>query len=100
MLISLTDLGLAFMLALLAWVFVNILMAEEMIFSWWQVVIDRLPKWLSKPLGGCDRCMAGSLAFWLFFFREDYNIVRHLTFTALTIFIVGIIDWLHCKFSN
>jgi len=100
MLILLTDLFLAFTLALLAWVFVNILMDEEMIFSWWVDVVDKLPRWMAKPLGGCDRCMAGSLAFWLFLFQGDYNPVRHLCFTALAIFFVGVVDWLHCKISN
>ena len=100
MLITLTELGLAFTIALFAWVFVNILLDEDMIFEKWQDILYRLPKFLAKPLGGCDKCMSGSLAFWLFFFSGEYNPVRHFAFVALAIFFVGIVDWLHCKISN
>ena len=96
----LNDLYLAFFLAVLAWVFVHILMDEDMIFEKWQRVLDKLPKYLSKPLGGCDRCMAGSLAFWLFFFQGDYNIVRHLCFVAFTIFLISLVDWINCKLND
>ena len=96
----LTDIWLALGLAVLAWVFVHILQDEDMLFEWWERVLYKLPKWLAHPLGRCDKCMAGSLAFWIFLFLGDYNPVRHLCFVALTIFLVGLIDWLNSKFSE
>jgi hypothetical protein len=96
----LTDVYLAFSLAVLAWVFVHILQDEGMIFEWWQRILYRVPGWLAHPLGRCDRCMAGSLAFWIFLFLGNYNPVRHVCFVALTIFFVAFVDWLNSKFNQ
>ena len=82
----------SFFLALSSWVFVNILEDEDMIFGWYARLIERLPKWLSKPLGSCDICLAGQLGFWGYFLLKDYKLLEHLFFTVLTIFFVKIID--------
>lgn len=100
MLLTLENIGLAFCLSIVAWVFVNILQDEGMILEWWGRVLDRLPGKLAHPLGKCDRCVAGSLAFWLFFLTGAYNPVRHLCFVSLTIFLVAFVDWLNCKFNG
>lgn len=31
-------------------------MQDGMIFGWYGKLIDRLPTWLNKPLGGCLKC--------------------------------------------
>ena len=51
-------------------------------------IIERLPEWLSKPLGACPECFAGQMALWFgFFYPESYDFVLHLTtiFTSITI---------------
>ena len=82
----------SFLLALTSWVFVNILEDDEMIFGWYGKLIDRLPKWLNKPIGGCDLCMAGQFGFWGYFLLDDYKLIEHLFFVVVTIFFVRIIN--------
>ncbi len=82
----------SFFLALTAWVFVNILEDEDMIFGWYGKLIDKLPKWISKPIGGCDLCMAGQFGFWGYFLLGDYKLIEHLFFIILTIFFIKILD--------
>lgn len=82
----------SFFLALTAWVFVNILEDENMIFSWYGKFIDKLPTWISKPIGGCDLCMAGQFGLWGYFFLGEYKFIEHIFFTILTIFFIKIID--------
>jgi hypothetical protein len=82
----------AFLLAVSAWAFVNILEDEDMIFCWWSKLICKLPKGLSKPLGGCDLCMAGQFGLWGYFFLGEYKFYEHIFFIVLTIFFVKVID--------
>jgi len=60
------------------------------IFAWYQKLIDPLPDWLNKPLGGCGKCMAGQVMFWYYIFTHDYNLIEHLFYVSLTIFLVNI----------
>ena len=82
----------SFLLSLTAWVFVNILEDEDMILGWYNKLIGKLPNWISKPLGGCDLCMAGQFGFWGYFLLGDYKLLEHLFFTMLTIFFIKVID--------
>lgn len=97
---SIYDIGLAFFLSIAAWVFVNVLQDEGMILERYGRLLDKMPGWLSHPLGKCDRCLAGSLSFWVFFLTDAYNPVRHVCFVCFAIFLVGFIDWLNCKFNG
>ena len=84
----------ALLLGVCAWVFVFILMDDGMILSWWGKVINRLPEWLSEPLGGCEYCVAGQMALWYYFYRywTSYDAVEQILFITLTIFFVDIIN--------
>jgi len=74
-------------IAVFSTVFTFNLTAEGSILSWWDKLIQRLPAWLEKPLGGCSYCMAGQIALWYYFFLEDYSFVNHIFFITATIFI-------------
>ena len=81
------------LLAIAAWVYVHLLLKEGMVLSWFNNVLDRLPEWLSEPLGGCEYCVAGQMALWYYLYKmESYNLVEHILFITLTIFIVEIIN--------
>lgn len=84
----------ALLLGVCAWVFVFILMEDGMILSWWGKVINKLPEWLSEPLGGCEYCVAGQMALWYYLYRYwgSYDVAEHILFITLTIFIVEIIN--------
>lgn len=52
-------------------------------------LIDRLPLWLSKPLGGCAKCVTGQIALftYLYYYRHDYSPFWHITFICSSIFV-------------
>jgi len=90
--LTVNEISLSFFLSLSAWVFVNVLQGEGMIFFWYARLIKNLPGWIESPLGGCDLCMAGQLGFWGYFFTGQYRFFEHLFFTVLTIFFIKLID--------
>ena len=66
------------------------------IFAWYQKLINRLPEWLQKPLGGCVKCLSGQVGFWYYLFShlDNYKLIDHLFFASSTIFLSVIIDFI------
>ena len=85
----------ALYIAIVAVVFSCILLDEDMIFGKYGKLLDRLPEWLANPLGRCAYCFGGQIALWYFFFLEDYNIINHIIYVSVTIFIIHIILWIY-----
>jgi len=88
----LSEIFFAFCISLSAWVFVNLLQDEGMLFEWYGKLLEKLPAWLSHLLGKCDLCLAGQLGFWGYFLTGKYEIIEHLFFVIFSIFFVKIID--------
>jgi hypothetical protein len=61
-----------------------------MIFSFYQKLINRLPHWLNKPLGGCGYCFTGQVSLWYFVITKPFNIIELLFFVSLSIFLISI----------
>lgn len=89
-------------IAVLAWVVTVPLFDEGMIFEWYYDLLENLNSvfpMLAKPLGLCEKCFAGQLAFWvwLFYFKNEYTVdilnavLRHSLFVSITIFFVILI---------
>ena len=70
---------------------VNILLEPDMLLYWYGNLLDRLPTWLSFPLGRCEKCLSGQLALWGFILLEPYNLVNHIFTITATIFITYIL---------
>lgn len=77
-----------------AYTFSRILMDADMIFGFYYKLLEKLPAWLAKPLGMCEYCLAGQLAFWYYLVKyfDSYCIVNHILYTSLAIFTVEIIN--------
>lgn len=75
------------------------LLEEGSIFEWYDKLICRLPEWLYKPLGGCYRCLTGQTLFWYYIIVHfnDYNVIEHLFYPSLGIFLVTIYNYIHEK---
>ena len=86
----------AIIVGIVAWVFVFILIDTGMIFEKWWVVLNKLPQWLSKPLGSCEYCFAGQLALWVYLIQRlivgSYNVFEHIAFISIAIFTTKIIN--------
>lgn len=78
----------SFLLAAFAIVFTEVLTAPGMILAWYAKLLDKLPEWISHPLGGCIYCFAGQISLWfyLYYFWHSYDLVMHILFITLTIF--------------
>lgn len=63
----------------------------DMIFAPYQRLINRLPLYLYKPLGGCSKCLTGQVALWYFLFTQPFNIIELLFFISLSILFTSII---------
>ena len=73
--------------------FVHDLTDEGMVLSFYGRFLDRLPYVFSKPLGGCDLCFGGWLAFIGYFFRSiilesEYSLFIHFSFIFVTLYII------------
>jgi len=82
-------------IAVFAWTISNILMSPGMILWRYAEWLERIPVWLSKPLGLCEKCMAGQIAFWYYVATSCdplFSIVPALVFAVLTVFMVHVID--------
>ena len=63
-----------------------------MIFAWYQKLINKLPDWLCKPLGGCSYCLTGQVSLWYFIIAKPFNLFELLFFVSLSIFLISIYE--------
>lgn len=77
-------------ISLIAYMFCALGYEENMIFTWYQKLIRKFPKWLSFPLGECYKCFVGQACFWFYFLNRialgQYDFFEHLFFTSAGIF--------------
>ena len=83
--------------AIVAFVFVNVLMEPGMIFGGWYGILRRInerAEWLAKPLGYCGTCFSGQLSFWWYLieYRSNWELSDHILFVSQTIFNFMIIN--------
>jgi hypothetical protein len=69
------------------------------IFNWYFSLIEDLPHWLQKPLGGCVRCMSGQVLFWYYLIVHfnEYRLLDHLFYPAAGIILATILERLYEK---
>ena len=95
----------AFELAVIAYVFVCILQTDKNMFVLYGDFLNWLASFkygyiIAKPLGYCEICFAGQLAFWLYlkYNYKNYlnnwfeNIYTHIFFISLTILFTFLIN--------
>lgn len=63
----------------------------EMIFAKYQQLINRLPNYLYRPLGGCAKCLTGQVSLWYFLFTQHFNLLELFFFISLSILFTSII---------
>jgi hypothetical protein len=68
--------------------------------SWYGRLIDRLPWYLQKPLGGCYKCFTGEVLLWYFIFTKPFNIIELLFFVCAGIFSAIIYHKIYCYLNN
>lgn len=114
----------ALLIAIAAVIYRRFLSREE-ILSWWFQFGDRnfSGKWFYKPIWGCEFCIAGQMALWTYILnalsvviREEHreitgfilslvpllpageiSVFGGVIFVCLTIFFVGIVNFIYTK---
>jgi hypothetical protein len=64
--------------------------------SWYGSLIDRLPWYLRKPLGGCYKCFTGEVLLWYFVFTKPFDVIELLFFVFAGIFVSIIYNKIYC----
>lgn len=81
----------------------NSMTDDGMIFFWYWRLLDNLSskhkafEYIVKPLGFCNVCLSGQLAFWVYVFspiKHEYNIILHLVLTGATIGMVSVLNYI------
>jgi hypothetical protein len=107
-----TDVALSAQLAVLAFIFTDILIKKGMIFGWYGEWLDRMadksPTWeyWTKPLGNCVRCFSGQVGLWTYLLShldETRYVpfwVRLACFVALTILCASVFSLVWSKVTK
>jgi hypothetical protein len=99
---SLTLLFISLQIAVFTVVFSCILIEKGQIFEFYGNLLRRLPEWVGDPLGLCAYCFGGQISLWYFVYRiffipERYDGFIHLSFIAVTIFLIHLILYVYEK---
>lgn len=86
-------------IAIVAYIYSDVLTEPGMIFNGLFHLLNRLPEWLFKPLIGCYKCVAGQMALWCYvpiYYSTTSSVLHcagnHIFFVSLTIFLTWIIN--------
>lgn len=96
------DIFFAFQLGVLGYVITCILMTQDYLLEWYLDLLliletkGKFGKWLSKPLGLCEKCFTGQLALWIWVwfsyveYIENWSLAmfRHIVFISFSILFV------------
>ena len=63
-------------ISLASFMFSAIAQKDGSILNWYGKLIEKLPHWLCKPLGGCYMCFTGQVMLWYFVFTKPFDIVE------------------------
>lgn len=80
--------------AFIGFAFSSILM-EDVLFFYRKLIADKLPEWLSKPLGLCNVCFTGQLSLWglLPFLETSYiGLIQYFGIISINMIIVTILN--------
>ena len=103
---------LALLIAIFAFTYSYLLTEEKQIFNglynWLESILtdaNGKTHWLFNVLIGCEKCVAGQIALWIYFSQNIFGyildpfqtILNHLFFVAFTIFFTALIKNIYIK---
>jgi len=89
-------------ISLTAFMFSAIAQKKGSILNWYFKLIERLPEWLSRPLGSCYMCFTGQVCLWyyLIWHWKDYDFINHAFFVSAGIFASMIYNKIYCYLNG
>jgi hypothetical protein len=87
-------------ISLIGFMFSSMTQEEHTLLSWYGKLIEPLPWYLNKPLGGCYKCCTGQLCFWVFLINRiamgEYDFFEHLFYVSAGIMISMVYNKIYC----
>jgi len=82
-------------ISLIAFMFSALTQDEHTLLSWYGKLLNKLPWYLCKPLGGCYRCFVGQVCLWYLVVKGE-SILEILFLTSFGIMISMIYNQIYC----
>ena len=112
--LELVEIFWSFQIAALVYVLTIVLFEEGYLLEWYyDLLIDlknggKLGKWLSKPLGLCERCTAGQFGLWVWFYLNGGEYLqspilaalKHGIFISFSIIFISVIKYILSKWKK
>jgi len=82
-------------ISLIAFMFSALTQDEHTLLSWYGKLLNKLPWYLCKPLGGCYRCFVGQVCLWYLVIKGE-SVMEILFLTSFGIMISMIYNKTYC----
>jgi hypothetical protein len=82
-------------ISLIAFMFSALTQDEHTLLSWYGKLLNKLPWYLCKPLGGCYRCFVGQVCLWYLVIKGE-TILEIMFLTSFGIMISMIYNKVYC----
>jgi len=89
-------------ISLIGFMFSALTQDQHTLLSWYGQLIERLPWYLYKPLGGCYRCFVGEVCLWFYIltkpihYESVYYYVELLFFISAGIMLSMVYNAIYC----
>jgi len=83
-------------ISLIAFMISALIQDPHTLFTWYGKLIERLPWYLCKPLGGCYRCFTGQFCLWYFLIKKPFNLIELGFFISAGILISMVYNKIYC----
>ena len=87
----------AIKISLITFMFSAMTQRDHSILSWYGKLIDRLPWYISRPLGGCYMCLTGQVCVWYYVITvRPFHVMDFMFFVSFGILCSMCYNKLYC----
>jgi len=83
-------------ISLTAFMLSAIIQKDQGLLLWYKNIINKLPWYLCKPLGGCYQCFTGQAMLWYFLLTKPFDLVELGFFISAGILLSMIWHKIYC----
>jgi len=88
-------------ISLITFMFAALVQEPHTPLTWYGKLLDKLPWYLQKPLGGCYRCVTGEVLLWYYVFTFDhYSLIDNLFYPSFGIICSMVYNMIYCTLKN
>ena len=87
----------AIKISLITFMFSALSQQERSVLSWYGRLINKLPWYLSRPIGGCYMCLTGQVCLWYYVIMvRPFHVIEFGFFVAFGIMCSMVYNKLYC----